>query len=72
MKKNTDSPMRMLGLAGAFGLEITACIIGGVYLGRILDAHFGSEPLWLVVCTLGGLLVGFLSVFYTLRTIMKG
>lgn len=69
MKKN--DPRRMLGLAGTFGLEITAFTIGGIFLGRNLDAHFGSDPLWLVICTLAGILVGFLSVFYTLRMIMK-
>lgn len=69
MKKN--DPRRMLGLAGAFGLEITVFTVGGIFLGRSLDAHLDSDPLWLVLCTLGGILAGFLSVFLTLRTIMK-
>lgn len=71
VKKETDSPWRMLGLTGAFGMEITAFTVGGIFLGRFLDNQFASGPLWLVICTLCGLLAGFLSVFYTLKTILK-
>jgi F0F1-type ATP synthase assembly protein I len=61
----------MFGLLGTFGLEIVAFTVGGIYLGHRLDAHYGSDPLWLIICTLGGLVVGILSAIYTLKTFVK-
>jgi len=61
----------MTGLLGTFGMEIAGFTIGGLYLGRWLDAHYGSKPLWLVICTFGGLAVGIVSAIYTLRAFIK-
>jgi len=71
VKKSTDSPARMMGLMGTLGIEITAFIIGGVYLGRYLDRHFGTDPAFLIVGIFGGMIVGIASALFTLRSFIK-
>ncbi|HET7521806.1 MAG TPA: AtpZ/AtpI family protein [Bacillales bacterium] len=71
MKKNTDDPWRMAGLLGSLGMEIAGCTIGGVFLGQYLDKRFGTEPVWLAVCVIGGLILGILCALYTLKTFVK-
>ncbi|HET7615620.1 MAG TPA: AtpZ/AtpI family protein [Bacillales bacterium] len=71
MSRNTEDPWRMTGLLGTLGLEITGCIVGGAFLGRYLDARFGTDPVWLAVCLIAGLLLGILSALYTLKTFVK-
>lgn len=71
MKNKTDNPWRMMGLVGTLGFEIVAFIIIGVWLGKYLDARFSTEPLWLTVGVLGGLIIGIVSALFTLKTFIK-
>ncbi|HET7658116.1 MAG TPA: AtpZ/AtpI family protein [Bacillales bacterium] len=68
---NNNDTWRMIGLVGTFGLEIAICTIGGLFLGRYLDSSFDTKPVWLLVGTFGGLVVGILSALYTLKTFIK-
>ncbi|WP_169713644.1 AtpZ/AtpI family protein [Paludifilum halophilum] len=71
MKKSTDNPWKMIGLIGSVGLEVFVLIVGGAWLGRKLDAHFQTEPVWLAVGVLGGLIIGMISAAITIRTLAK-
>lgn len=71
MKKSNDDPLRMMGLIGTLGIEIAAFTVGGVYLGRYLDALNHSKPLWLAVFVILGLIIGIISALYTLKTFIK-
>lgn len=72
MKKNTDSPWRMIGLVGTLGLEVVTFIVAGVWIGRGLDAKWGTDPLFLAAGILAGLVMGLISAAFTLRTFLKG
>jgi ATP synthase protein I len=66
-----ENPYRTIGLIGTLGIEITAFIIGGVYLGKFLDHVFHTSPVWLVIGIFGGLILGILSALFTLRAFIK-
>ena len=54
------------GLLGV-GFYIPAAIILGVVAGRWLDGKFGSEPLWLIVGLVLGLVAACYGVYVMLR-----
>lgn len=63
--------MRMVGLLGTLGFEIVAFMVVCIFLGRYLDARFNTEPVWLAIGIIGGLLLGLTSALFTLRTFIK-
>lgn len=71
VNKKTDDPLRMMGLIGTLGIEIAAFTVGGVFLGKYLDALYNTKPLWIAICVLVGLAVGIVSALYTLKTFIK-
>lgn len=71
VSKKTEDPMKMMGLIGTLGIEITAFIVGGVFLGKYLDGVYNTKPLWLSICMLSGLVIGILCALYTLKTFIK-
>lgn len=70
-KRNPNDPWRYAGLAGTIGLEMFGLIIGGVLGGRYLDDKFGTEPTWLGIGIIAGLILGIASAAYTLKTFIK-
>lgn len=56
------SSVRALGLVSGIGFSITISIGGGVLLGLFLDDALGTEPLFLVV----GILLGLVLAGYSL------
>ncbi len=71
LKKNSNDPLRMVGLAGTLGFEILIFIFGGTWIGKKLDAAFGTAPLWIAVGVIGGIIIGILSAFLTLKSFIK-
>ncbi|MFC7391862.1 AtpZ/AtpI family protein [Scopulibacillus cellulosilyticus] len=71
MKKNSKDPWRMVGLTSMLGLEIFAFIFGGIWLGRFLDAHYGTAPICIAVGSIGGMLIGIASAIFTLINFIK-
>lgn len=71
MMMDPENPYKTIGLIGTLGLEITAFIIGGVYLGKYLDHAFHTTPVWLIIGIFGGLILGILSALFTLRAFIK-
>ena len=61
-----DKRLAALSLLGV-GFVVAGSIILGVIGGRWLDTKFGSEPLWLIVGLLLGIVVAFYSVYTMLR-----
>ena len=55
-----------LGLTG-IGFFIAVSIILGVLAGRWLDSKLNSEPLWLIV----GLIIGIVVAFYGVYTMLR-
>ncbi|MBS4030322.1 MAG: AtpZ/AtpI family protein [Clostridiales bacterium] len=51
--------MSGMGVAINLALTISLPLIGGVLLGQYLGRRFGNEPLFILVCVILGLLVGF-------------
>lgn len=45
------------------GLQLAACIIGGLYLGQYLDRRFGTAPWLLFAGVFGGFTAGFYSMY---------
>ncbi len=50
------------------GWYISACILLGVLAGRWLDGKLNSEPLWLII----GLLLGVIIAFYGVYRMLLG
>ncbi|MCS1352288.1 AtpZ/AtpI family protein [Mechercharimyces sp. CAU 1602] len=71
MNKNTENPLRMMGLIGTLGSEIVIMILIGVWLGKWLDQTFSTEPVWLLVGVLGGLITGIVGAAMTLKAFIK-
>lgn len=71
VKIDPDHPYRTIGLIGTLGIEITAFIIGGIYLGKYLDRLFHSSPTLLVIGIFVGMLVGIASALLTLKAFIK-
>ncbi len=57
----------MLGV----GFFVAASIILGVVGGRWLDSKFNSEPLWLIIGLLLGIVVAFYGVYAMLRPFLN-
>ncbi len=55
-----------LGLLGV-GFYVSGSIILGVVAGRWLDSKFSSEPLWLIV----GLVLGVVTAFYGVYVMLR-
>jgi len=60
-----------LGLLGV-GFFVAGSIILGVVGGRWLDTRFDSEPLWLIVGLVLGIVVAFYGVYAMLRPFLDG
>lgn len=71
MKLDPENPYRTMGMIGTLGVEITAFIIAGVYLGKYLDHALKTAPVFLVIGIFGGMIVGILSALFTLKAFIK-
>jgi F0F1-type ATP synthase assembly protein I len=71
VKKNTDNPWRLVGLIGTLGLEILLFAFLGIWIGKMLDERWGTEPMLLLIGIGSGLGLGFLSVLYTITVYLK-
>ncbi len=68
MSDNRFSIYKGLALITHMGLLMVIPIIGGVYLGGILDTKLNTGNLFLIVLTIIGVIVGFLNVY---KMVMK-
>lgn len=71
VKRTTGSPWKMLGLVGTLGVEMLASLLGAAWLGKWLDERWGTEPVLLLIGIMGGLVLGYISVFITIKVYLK-
>lgn len=71
MKRNTGSPWKMFGLIGTLGVEMLTSLLGVAWLGKWLDTRWGTEPVLLLIGIMGGLVLGYVSVFITIKAYLK-
>ncbi|HEY32201.1 MAG TPA: AtpZ/AtpI family protein [Dehalococcoidia bacterium] len=65
-----DKRLAALGMLGV-GFFVAGSIILGVVGGNWLDSKLNSEPLWLIVGLLLGIVVAFYGVYAMLRPFLK-
>ncbi len=68
---DSRSTFRALGLTGGIGAVMAGCILGGYFIGRYLDAKFGTAPWLLIVSLLMTMTAGFLEVYKIVKKVMK-
>ncbi|SDW41138.1 Putative F0F1-ATPase subunit Ca2+/Mg2+ transporter [Marininema mesophilum] len=71
MKKNGDDPWKMVAVLGALGIEVVILTLAGAWVGKTLDAHFDSKPIFMAVGVLGGLVISFVGAALTIRSFLK-
>jgi len=73
MKKQTSKNELIQALAAttSIGIELAVTIIAGFYVGKWLDNRFHTEPWFLVVGILMGLLIGMLGVIQIISRFWK-
>jgi len=64
-------PLAYLSLITQVGMMMAGPIIGGVYLGRWIDEYFLTEPLFLFIGILGGIVTSFYTLFQMLSRMTK-
>ncbi|SCY87547.1 AtpZ/AtpI family protein [Alkaliphilus peptidifermentans] len=52
-----------LALISYIGISMIVPIIGGVYLGRWIDSRLNSQPIFLFVLIIMGVIVAFMNLF---------
>ncbi|MDB5085688.1 MAG: hypothetical protein JWN30_2574 [Bacilli bacterium] len=62
---------RAFTLVTAIGTELAGCVIGGLYLGKWLDAKWGTTPWLLLTGMLLGLTVGIIGIVQIARLYSK-
>jgi len=62
-----DSGWIAYGTYGAVGFQLAATVVGGLYVGNVIDQKLGTGP-WIAVA---GLTLGAIGGFYNLIRIMS-
>lgn len=71
MKKETQSLLDIIVVAGSLGMTLFVCICVGVFLGRFLDGFFGSTPWGIIIGGLLGAVTGFWTLYKKALAYMK-
>lgn len=71
MKKSTDNPWQMIGLIGTLGMEMVLMMLGGGWLGRMLDERWHTRPVLLITGVMLGLVLGIASAVYTIKALLR-
>ena len=61
MKKEYKELLSSLQVATSVGFYLLSSVIAGIFLGRWIDGHFGSQP-W---ATIIGIILGMIAGLYT-------
>ncbi|HEY7167385.1 MAG TPA: AtpZ/AtpI family protein [Candidatus Binatia bacterium] len=62
-----DIPYGKVAKYLAIGLEIPSTILGAVFVGYLVDSHFGTGPWFTVVCSI----LGFIGAVFRLVKYLK-
>lgn len=67
MAVKKDSAWIAYGTYGAVGFQLAATVVGGLYIGHLIDQRLGTSP-WI---GLTGLILGAIGGFYNLIRIIS-
>ena len=67
--RRKDDPWRGLFLTTAIGVDLTACLAGGYFLGKWVGERVGQPMLYSVIGFIVGLATGIVSVIYLIRQV---
>jgi F0F1-type ATP synthase assembly protein I len=63
MDEDKKSLLRTLGAVSSMGISVAVAIVIGVFIGRQLDAWFGTAPWFFFIFLLIGIAAGFRNVY---------
>lgn len=61
--RRKGNALENLALISYIGISMIVPIIGGVYIGRWLDSRFNTQPIFLFVSIVTGVIVAFMNLF---------
>lgn len=67
--KEKRKTAQMLSLVGELGYSIALPIIGGAFLGKLLDTKFNSTPKITLSLIFFGLLMGVTNIYFVIKKI---
>lgn len=68
-KRDKDSSGRAeLFTYAGLGLQLAATVAIMVYVGYKVDEHFGTAPIWLIICSFFGVFAG---LYHFIKTVLK-
>ncbi|MCR8660459.1 hypothetical protein [Paenibacillus endoradicis] len=70
-KKKLDQPLYAVGLMGAIGVQIAACIVIGYWIGSYVSDITGSKG-WVIGGVLTGLALGIGSAILIVMKMLEG
>ncbi|MFL6558985.1 MAG: AtpZ/AtpI family protein, partial [Bacillus sp. (in: firmicutes)] len=66
MRKNNRNPLQAMALMSAIVSQLVGSILIGIFSGRWLDRHWGTEPIFLIIGLLVGLAAGTYSMLLSI------
>jgi ATP synthase protein I len=71
MQKNRN-PFQAMALMSAIVSQLVGSILIGIFAGRWVDKHWGTEPIFLIIGLLLGLSAGVYSMLLSIRKFYSG
>ena len=65
MKKEYKELFNGLQVATTVGFYLLSSVIPGIFLGRVVDGHFGSQPWATIIGIVLGMLAGMWAIYKT-------
>lgn len=62
-KREKGHPLENLALISQIGITMITPIIMGLYLGKLIDNKFNTQPIFLFVFIIMGVIAGFMNIF---------
>jgi F0F1-type ATP synthase assembly protein I len=72
MRQNNRNPLQAMALMSAIVSQLVGSILIGIFSGRWLDHHWGTEPIFLIIGLLIGLTAGTYSMLLSIRHFYSG
>lgn len=66
-----DNPWKAFMFVGVIGVDLAVCTIAGSWLGKTLDSHFGTSPLFLLLGLLLGMTIGVYSIYRLIKPFLE-
>ena len=71
IKKKDESEWYRLAKYSSVGIEMAASVAVGAGIGFLLDRHFNTEPVFIIIWSFCGIFAGFRSLYRITKKIMK-